>query len=65
MLATGAIRRLLAAHGEENCLLLVSDTVADLAAREFPRTPRLTVPPQATGLLREMTGIRRRVLSVK
>jgi glycosyltransferase involved in cell wall biosynthesis/O-antigen/teichoic acid export membrane protein/ADP-heptose:LPS heptosyltransferase len=59
VLATGAIRRLLAAHGEENCLLFISHTVAELAAREFPRTRRVTVPPQAAGLLREMAAIRR------
>lgn len=61
VLATGAIRRLLAGHGEENCLLVVSDTVAELAAREFPRTPRVTVPPHAIGLLREIAWIRRAV----
>ena len=45
VLALSAIRRALAHFGEEQCLLLVSPSAEPFAAREFPRTPRLVLPP--------------------
>jgi len=44
VLALGAIRLLLAEFGETRCVLIVSPVAEPLAAREFPRTPRLVLP---------------------
>jgi ADP-heptose:LPS heptosyltransferase len=44
VLALSAIRLLLAHHGEEQCLLVISPAAEPLAQREFPRTPRLLLP---------------------
>lgn len=54
VLATGAIRTLLAAWGETECLLVVSTAAAPLAAREFPRTPRIVLPTTAPGVARDL-----------
>lgn len=45
ILALGAIRVALREWGEDQCLLVVSPLAEELAAREFPRTPRLVLPP--------------------
>jgi ADP-heptose:LPS heptosyltransferase len=45
VLALGAIRTALRAWGEDECLLVVSPLAEELAAAEFPRTPRLVVRP--------------------
>jgi len=45
VLAVSAIRRALAHYGAEQCLLVISPQVEPFAAREFPRTPRLVLPP--------------------
>lgn len=57
VLALSAVRTLLAAWGEENCLLVVSDVAAPLAAAEFPRTPRIELPVTAASLTRELVPI--------
>jgi len=44
VLAVSAIRHVVAFHGEEQCLLVVSPSAEAMAAREFPRTPRLVLP---------------------
>ena len=45
VLALAAIRQALIHFGEEQCLLLISPQVEPFAVREFPRTPRLVLPP--------------------
>jgi hypothetical protein len=44
VLALGAIRLLLETFGEDRCVLVVSPFASELAALEFPRTPRVVVP---------------------
>ncbi len=56
VLGVSAVRLLLEAWGEENCVLVVADATAALAAEEFPRTPRLTLPLQAPSLTRDLMG---------
>jgi ADP-heptose:LPS heptosyltransferase len=45
VLALSAIRMALNHYGEEDCLLVVSPQAEPLAAAEFPRSPRLLLPP--------------------
>lgn len=54
VLALSVIRTMLREWGEENCLLVVSQVAAPLAAREFPRTPRLALPVTAPSLTRDL-----------
>ena len=44
VLALGAIRLLLETFGEDRCVLVLSPFASELAALEFPRTPRVVVP---------------------
>jgi ADP-heptose:LPS heptosyltransferase len=44
VLATGAIRTLLAHFGPENSVLVVSPAAAELAAREFPAVEQIAIP---------------------
>lgn len=54
VLALSAIRLVLAARGAEECVLVVSQAAAPLAAREFPRTPRIVLPTNAPGVIRDL-----------
>lgn len=45
VLALGAIRLLVRHFGADQCVLIISSMVRALAAREFPDTPLLLVPP--------------------
>jgi hypothetical protein len=54
VLGVSAVRRLLDAWGEENCVLVISHPTAALAAREFPRTPLIELPLQAPSLTRDL-----------
>ncbi len=66
VLCLGAIRQALAAWGETECLLVVSPVAAELAALEFPRTPRLVLPASVgkKRLLNESLRARRRLARV-
>ena len=59
VLALGAIRLLVRHYGEEECVLLISPHAAELAAAEFPRTQRLVLPAEGSGVLREWWPLRR------
>ncbi len=50
VLALGAIRWTLERFGEADCVLFISRFAEELAAREFPNTPRVVVPPFADEL---------------
>jgi ADP-heptose:LPS heptosyltransferase len=64
VLALGAIRVALHAWGESSCLLVVSALSEPLAAEEFPRTPRLVLPPfVGHGQIFSATRVARRALS--
>lgn len=58
VLALGALRRLVAHYGEEECRLVVSTVAAPLAAAEFPRVARWEVPPEANGVWRDVRPLR-------
>lgn len=62
VLALSAVRLALAHYGEEHCLLVVSPQVEPLAAAEFPRTPRLVLPPSVGHKLLWWAGWRARRL---
>jgi ADP-heptose:LPS heptosyltransferase len=62
VLALGAIRLLLRHHGEERCVLVISEAAAELAAAEFPRTPRVVLPVPSGAVLRDWWPLRRRHL---
>lgn len=61
ILATGALRRLLAHYGPESCQLVVSSAASALAEAEFPGVPLWVLPPAQSGVLREMRRTRREV----
>lgn len=60
VLMLSAVRLLLAAHGEADCVLVLSPAAVPLARREFPRTPLLTLPPEGPGLFRHIVPAWRR-----
>jgi ADP-heptose:LPS heptosyltransferase len=57
VIASSAIRLLLAEWGEAECLLILSEAAAPLAAREFPRTPHIVLPTSAPSLTRNLIPI--------
>lgn len=57
VLALSALRLLLEHLGPERCVLVVSDLAAPLAEREFPATPRLVLPAEAPGILRDVVPL--------
>lgn len=57
VLAVSTVRTLLATWGETDCLLVLSDAAAPLAAREFPRTPRIVLPPSAPSITRNLVPL--------
>lgn len=61
VLALGALRQLVRHYGPDGCRLVVSQVVAPLAAAEFPDVPRWEVPPEASGVWREIRPLRRRL----
>ena len=64
VLAIGALRRLIAHYGPGECRLVVSTIAAPLAAAEFPDVARWEVPADASGVLREIRPLRRRLAPV-
>jgi ADP-heptose:LPS heptosyltransferase len=57
VLAVSAIRILTERFGQENCLLVLSPFAQELAAREFPHTPQLIMPPFVPKKLRRIVPL--------
>lgn len=60
VLALGALRLLLRHYGEDRCVLFVSEQTAELAAAEFPRTPRHVLSGASGSVLRDWLPLRLR-----
>lgn len=54
VLMLSAVRRLLAEYGEAGCLLVLSPVAVPVAQREFPHTPLLVLPAEASGVFRHI-----------